>query len=104
VVVETYPVSGARDVEPGETEIRIRFSRSMTGGSGTWSIPLQNSASGSTSELHYDDDGRTCVIKTKLEPGKTYSFWLNRDDSFNFKDANGQPAVPYLLIFQTKQK
>jgi RNA polymerase sigma-70 factor (ECF subfamily) len=42
------------------------------------------------------------VAKVKLEPGKTYAFWLNSNNFHNFKDNDGRPAVPYLLIFQTK--
>ena len=40
VVVETFPVSGARDVAPGETEIRVRFSKPMTDGSWSWSTAM----------------------------------------------------------------
>jgi RNA polymerase sigma-70 factor (ECF subfamily) len=46
-------------------------------------------------------DKRTCVVKVKLEPGKTYAIWLNSEKFHNFKDADGRPAVPYLLVFQT---
>ena len=35
VVVETQPIAGTRDVQPGETEIRVRFSKEMADGS--WS-------------------------------------------------------------------
>jgi RNA polymerase sigma-70 factor (ECF subfamily) len=44
------------------------------------------------------------VAKAKLEPGHTYAFWLNSGQFHNFKDRDGRPAVPYLLIFQTQQK
>jgi serine/threonine protein kinase len=104
VVVETYPVSGTSDVEPGEMEIRVRFNRPMLDGSWSWSPAWKNSAPEFIGNPHYDNDGRTWVVKVKLEPGKTYAFWLNSDKYLNFKDATGRPAVPYLLIFQTKQK
>jgi RNA polymerase sigma-70 factor (ECF subfamily) len=38
----------------------------------------------------------------KLEPGKTYVSWLNSQKFGNFKDADGQSAVPYLLVFETR--
>ena len=38
----------------------------------------------------------------KLEAGKTYVSWLNSEKFKNFKDAEGKPAVPYLLVFETK--
>ena len=104
VVVETFPVSGARDVEPGEAEIRVRFSKEMADGSWSWSTAWENSTPEFIGQPHYEADGRTCVVKVKLEPGQTYAFWLNSENFQNFKDQAGQPAVPYLLIFQTKQK
>jgi tRNA A-37 threonylcarbamoyl transferase component Bud32 len=102
VVVETFPVSGARDVAPGETEIRVRFSKEMAGDSWSWSTAWENSTPKFTGQPHYEADSRTCVAKVKLEPGQTYAFWLNSENFHNFKDSGGRPAVPYLLIFQTK--
>ncbi len=43
-------------------------------------------------------------MKVKLEAGKTYAWWLNSEQFHNFKDKEGNPAVPYLLIFQTSGK
>ena len=104
VVVETFPVSNARDVAPGETEIRVRFSKLMTDGSWSWTDAWENSAPELIGQPHYAADGRTCVVKAKLEPGRTYALWLNSEQFQNFTDQTGHPAVPYLLIFQTKQK
>jgi hypothetical protein len=104
VVVETFPVSGARDVDLGETEIRVRFSKPMTDDSWSWSTAWENSTPDFIGQPHYEADGRTCVVKVKLEPGRTYAFWLNSEKFHNFQDRAGQPAVPYLLIFQTQQK
>jgi tetratricopeptide (TPR) repeat protein len=104
VVVETFPVSGAREVQPGEAEIRVRFSKPMAGGSWSWSTAWENSTPEFIGQPHYEADGRTCAVKVKLEPGKTYAFWLNSDQFKNFTDRAGQAAVPYLLIFQTQQK
>ena len=104
VVVETFPVSGARGVAPGETEIRVRFSKPMTDGSWSWSTAWENSTPDFIGQPHYATDLRTCVVKVKLEPGRTYAFWLNSEKFQNFTDQAGHPAVPYLLIFQTKQQ
>ena len=103
VIVETWPISGARDVHPGETEIRVRFSKKMADGSWSWSTAWENSAPDIIGQPHYESIGRTCVAKVKLEPGRTYAWWLNSDKFKNFTDPAGRPAVPYLLIFQTKQ-
>jgi hypothetical protein len=91
-------------VKPGETEIRVRFSKKMTNGSWSWSTAWENSTPEFIGQPHYEADGRTCAVKVKLEPGKTYAFWLNSDQFKNFTDRAGQAAVPYLLIFQTQQK
>ena len=104
VVVETFPVSGARDVAPGETEIRVRFSKEMADASWSWSTAWEDSAPEPIGQPHYEADGRTCVGKVKLESGRTYAYWLNSENFGNFKDCSGRPAVPYLLIFQTKPK
>jgi hypothetical protein len=103
VVVETFPVSGARDVAPGETEIRVRFSKEMTDGSWSWSTAWENSTPESDGPPHYLDDHRTCVMKVRLEPDRTYAWWLNSEKFKNFTDQASRPAVPYLLIFQTRQ-
>jgi serine/threonine protein kinase len=102
VVVETFPISGARDVPSGETEVRVRFSKPMQDGSWSWSTAWDNSTPESISAPHYSDGGRTCVLKVRLEPGHTYAWWLNSEAFHNFKDTTGHPALPYLLIFQTK--
>ena len=91
-------------MEPGEAEIRVRFSKEMTDGSWSWSTAWENSTPEFIGPPHYEADGKTCVAKAKLEPDRTYAFWLNSDNFQNFKDADGRPAVPYLLIFQTKHK
>ena len=49
----------------------------------------------------YEDDRRTCVLQVRLEPNKTYAYWINSQKFQNFKDKQGHPAVPYLLVFQT---
>ena len=103
VVVETYPPSGGVDVAPGETEIRVRFSKPMTDGSWSWSSAWEDSTPEPIGSPHYLDDHRTCVMKVRLEPGQTYAWWLNSEQLKNFKDRAGQPAVPYLLSFQTKK-
>jgi serine/threonine protein kinase len=104
VVVETFPVSGARDVAPGAAEIRVRFSKPMADGSWSWSTAWKDSTPDFIGQPHYEPDGRTCAAKVKLEAGRTYAFWLNSEKFENFKDRDGRPAVPYLLIFQTKPK
>jgi tRNA A-37 threonylcarbamoyl transferase component Bud32 len=102
VVVETEPASGAREVGFGQTEIRVRFSKRMAGGSWSWTGAWPESAPQITDGPRYETDGRTCVVSVELEPGRTYAYWLNSATHQNFRDPTGHPAVPYLLIFQTR--
>jgi hypothetical protein len=99
VVVKTAPESGDTKVDASLTEIRITFSKKMQDRS--WSFC--GDTSWCKGKPHYLADGRTCVVKVELEPGKTYVTWLNTEKFRNFKDKHGQPAVPYLLVFETSE-
>lgn len=102
VVVKTVPEAGKKDIAPGETEIKVTFSKEMTDQSWSWSTAWQDSTPESIGKPHYEADRRTCVLKVKLEPNKTYGWWINSQRFHGFRDAEGHPAVPYLLVFQTK--
>lgn len=102
VVVKTVPEAGTKNVAPGETEIKVTFSKEMTDQSWSWSTAWQDSAPESIGKPHYEADHKTCVLKVKLEPNKTYGWWINSQRFHGFQDKQGHPAVPYLLVFQTK--
>ena len=103
VVVKTVPEAGAGDVDPKLTEIKVTFSKDMQDGSWSWSTLSQESFPEMNGQPKYLDDNRTNVLPVKLEPDRTYAIWLNSAKFDNFKDAGGQPAVPYLLVFKTKK-
>jgi RNA polymerase sigma-70 factor (ECF subfamily) len=92
------------DVEPGVAEIRVRFSKEMTDGSWSWGTAWENSSPDIVGKPRYESDHRTCVITVKLEPGRTYGFWINSERFQDFTDKGGRPAVPYLLEFRTKEQ
>jgi RNA polymerase sigma-70 factor (ECF subfamily) len=102
VVVKTVPEAGTKDVAPGEMEIKITFSKEMTDQSWSWSTAWQNSTPEGIGKPHYEADRKTCVLKVKLEPNKTYGWWINSQRFHGFQDTQGHPAVPYLLVFQTR--
>jgi RNA polymerase sigma-70 factor (ECF subfamily) len=102
VVVKTVPEAGTKDVAPGEMEIKVTFSKEMMDQSWSWSTAWKDSTPESIGNPHYDADHKTCVLKVKLEPNKTYGYWINTQNFHGFKDAHGHSAVPYLLVFQTK--
>ena len=101
VVVRTVPEAGAAHVDVGTTEVRVTFSQVMQDGSWSWSTASRETFPQTTGKARYLDDGRTAVLPVKLEPGRTYAIWLNSQRFRNFKGKNGQPAVPYLLVFKT---
>jgi hypothetical protein len=102
VVVKTVPEAGSKDVSPGVVEIRVTFSKPMTDQSWSWSSAWTDSVPESIGKPHYEADNRTCVLKVKLQPNKTYGYWLNSQKFHGFQDQQGHPAVPYLLVFKTK--
>ncbi len=104
VVVKTVPEAGSKDVAPGEMEIKITFSKEMADQSWSWSSAWQNSTPESIDKPHYEADHKTCVMKVKLEPGKTYGWWINSQKFHGFQDTQNHPAIPYLFTFKVKEK
>lgn len=102
VVVKTVPAAGTKDVAAGEVEIKVTFSKEMADKSWSWSTAWKDSSPEMIGKPHYESDRKTCVLKVKLEPGKTYGYWINSQKFTGFRDNQGRPAVPYLLVFQTK--
>jgi RNA polymerase sigma-70 factor (ECF subfamily) len=101
VIVKTLPQAGAADIDAKTTEIQVTFSKDMMDQSWSWSQLSDDTFPRITGKPKYLKDKRTCVVSVKLEPGKTYAIWLNSEKFENFKDADGRPAVPYLLVFKT---
>ena len=104
VVIKTVPEAGGTNVAPGVVEIKVTFSKPMRDQAWSWSSAWQGSEPEVVEKPKYEADGKTCVIKVKLEPNKTYGYWLNSEKFKNFKDSAGRPAVPYLLAFKTTDK
>lgn len=103
VVVKTVPEAGKGDIDPALNEIKVTFSKRMLNGSWSWSTLSKTSFPKTTAEPRYEKDGRTCVLPVKLERGKIYAIWINSEKFQNFQDVNELPAIPYLLVFQTKK-
>jgi RNA polymerase sigma-70 factor (ECF subfamily) len=75
----------------------------MQDGSWSWSTVSKETFPETTGKPSYLRGQRTNVLPVKLEPGKTYAIWVNSQRFRNFKGANGEPAVPYLLVFKTRR-
>jgi RNA polymerase sigma-70 factor (ECF subfamily) len=91
-------------VAPGVTEIRVTFSRTMQDGSWSFTTAWKDSAPQSIGNPHFEADHLTCVLKVKLEPNKTYAYWLNSQEFHGFRNPQGLVAVPYILAFHTKSQ
>jgi hypothetical protein len=102
VVVRAFPEAGTNDLPAGEYIVKVTFSKPMADRSWSWSDAWQGSAPKILEQPHYEADGRTCVIKVKLEPGHTYGWWLNSQKFQGFRDAQNHPSVPYLLTFRIR--
>jgi RNA polymerase sigma-70 factor (ECF subfamily) len=102
VVVETVPRAGTSSVDSTLAEIKVTFSKEMKDRTWSWSTLSKESFPRLDGEPKYLPDKRTCVLPVKLEAGKTYAIWLNSNKFRNFKDTEGRPALPYLLVFKTK--
>ena len=104
VVVKTTPQAGDTGVDPSLKEISVTFSKEMmTKDMWSWVMVSKETFPQIVGEIRYPDDKRTCVAPVKLEPGKTYAIWFNSADNNAFRDKDNNPAVPYLLVFQTRE-
>jgi len=103
VVVRTSPTAGNQGVDPSIREVRVTFSKEMMTHE-MWSFVYARPAAFPkvAGQIHYLDDKRTCVLPVSLEPGKTYGMWINSQEHTSFRDTYQNPAVPYLLIFKTR--
>ena len=101
-VVKTVPQSGDTSVDAATTkQIAVTFSKDMMDGTWSWAQLSPETFPKMDGQPRYQDK-RTCVIEVALEPAKTYVIWVNSDKHKNFKDTDGNSAIPYLLVFQTK--
>ncbi len=103
-VTATSPKNSASDVDPSLSKITVTFSKPMLDKSWSWSYEDKGSFPQTTGQPYYTDDGTTCVLPVKLEPGKRYVIWINTVKFKNFKDRSGNPVEPYKLVFTTRQK
>ncbi len=100
VVVETFPVSGAIDVDPATPEIRVTFSKTMMDESWSW-CQTEYPFPKSVGSIYFSDDRKTCVLPVELQPNTEYVVSLNSPRYRNFKDPHGRAAEPYVLTFTT---
>jgi len=101
VVVKTVPVSGATAVDSKLKEIKVTFSKDMQTKK-MWSFVQASKETFPKTGAPKYKDSRTIVLPVTLQPKKTYVIWINQGKHNSFRDASGNPAVPYLLVFETR--
>jgi hypothetical protein len=104
VVIATIPESGDSQVEPSLTEVRVTFSKPMQDGSRVWTNQGGERFPEMAGRPQFLPGGRTCVLPVRLQPGSVYAIWFNSESQHDLKDQQGRAAVPYLLIFETKNR
>jgi hypothetical protein len=101
-IVALSPRNGARDVDPGLTELRVTFNVPMGDGfSWTGGGPeYPNVPPGK--KPYWTEDHLTCVMPVQLQPGSDYRLGLNSPSFKGFQSATGVPLEPVSYRFKTK--
>lgn len=103
-VISTNPKNDASGVDPSLSKITVTFDKPMLDKGWSWSYEEKDSFPQTTGQPSYTDNGTTCMLPVKLEPGKRYVIWINTARFRNFKDRSGNAAEPYRLVFTTREK
>ncbi len=101
-IVALTPKNGARDVDPGLTELRVTFNVPMGEGfSWTGGGPeYPNVPPGK--KPYWTEDHLTCVLPVQLQPSSDYRLGLNSPSFRGFQSATGVPLDPVSYHFRTK--
>lgn len=101
-IVKLEPASGAQDVDPAQTTLRVTFNMPMGEGmSWTGSGPQFPKLPADTKGA-WSADGRTCTLPVALEPGRDYQLGLNSPQHINFQSQWGVPLPPTAYTFKTR--
>src|SRR5688500_3778886 len=98
-VVKASPDNGDENVDAATRELRVVFDQPMepTGFSVVGGGPNFPEVFGKPRW----EDARTFVLRMRLKPNHQYHLSLNNDTFTNFRNANGEIATPYPILFKT---
>jgi len=102
-VVSTSPQAFADDVSPDLTEITVTFDKPMMNLSWSW-VGGGQTFPEIAGQPRYDRTKTTCTLPVKLEAGKFYWVGINSQKFKNFQTDKHIPAVPYVMLFATKNR
>lgn len=100
-IVATSPLVGAKDVDPGTSEIVVTFDRDMAKGF-SWTGGGTNYPPILEGQRPVWRDTRTAVLPVKLAAGRYYRVGINSRSHRNFRSAAGVPALPSAIYFTTR--
>jgi hypothetical protein len=98
VVVSSIPQAGDQAVPPGLSKISVTFSKPMQPHSASW---VEASGGAFPTADNPMVNSRTATIDVELEPDTTYALGTNNAQYQNFKDQEGNSAIPWILAFHT---
>jgi hypothetical protein len=99
-VVEAKPDDGEMDVDPATRELRVTFDQDMDRG-GFSIVGGGPTFPGDPAGRPRWVDARTVVMPLKLKPNQSYQLSINSARFQNFKNKQGESAVPYPIRFRT---
>ncbi|HUV40717.1 MAG TPA: M56 family metallopeptidase, partial [Sedimentisphaerales bacterium] len=102
-VVSTSPQAFADDVSPDLTEITVTFDKPMMNLSWSW-VGGGETFPEMAGQPRYNRTKTTCTLPVKLQAGKFYWVGINSPKFKNFQTDEHIPAVPYVMLFATKDR
>lgn len=101
-IVSITPANGAKDVDPGLTELRLTFNVPMGGGFSWTGGGPEFPTIPDGKKPFWTEDHKTCVLPVELKSGSQYRLGLNSVSHKNFQSAGGVPLEPIVYTFRTK--
>jgi hypothetical protein len=100
-VVEATPRDGDRTVDPATRELRVVFDQAMDQGGGYSLVGGGETFPTVVGKPRWADE-RTFVLRIRLKPDHDYQLGINGGRFRNFRNAGGEPSVPYPIGFHTR--
>jgi len=101
-IVALTPLNGAKDVDPGLTELRVTFNVAMAGGFSWTGGGPEFPTIPDGKKPYWLDDHKTCVLPVQLNSGSQYRLGLNSPSHKNFQSAGGVSLDPVTYTFKTR--
>ena len=80
----------------------MTFDEKMTDGNWSWVYEDKKTFPQMTGQAYYSDNYTKNVLPVNLQANKDYVIWINSSQHKNFKDKNGNSALPFKFTFKTR--